>query len=65
VEASVYEDDFTQNFVNLWYYQEPDYQGITPDETPANVETQVFVKTDFKANDINRLYQYGNFTCRF
>lgn len=65
LDAAVYEDDFTDNNVQVWYYQEPDYQGLSPDSAPANLETPIFIKTDFKSNPIERLQKYGNFTCRF
>jgi hypothetical protein len=29
IEASVYENDFTENNVELYYYEEPDYQGLS------------------------------------
>jgi len=28
IDAAVYEDDFTDNGVSLWYYQDPDYQSV-------------------------------------
>jgi hypothetical protein len=50
LDASVYENDFTDNGVQLWYYEDPDYKGLNIDESPANVESQVFIETDFKKN---------------
>lgn len=38
---------------------------MNTDESPANVPTELFVKTDFKKNPADRLEKYGNFTCRF
>ena len=35
------------------------------DESPANIENQVFIDTDFKRNPVERLEKFGNFTCRF
>ena len=37
IDAAVYEDEFTDNNVQLWYYEEPDYQSVNPDESPANI----------------------------
>jgi hypothetical protein len=34
----VYENDFTENNVEVYYYEEPDYKEILQDESPANVE---------------------------
>jgi hypothetical protein len=51
--------------VEVYYYEEPDYKEILQDESPANVENQIFVRTDFKKNPIDRLNKYSNFTCRF
>lgn len=65
IEASVYENDFTENNVELYYYEEPDYQGLSQDEAPANIELPIFIKTDFKSNNMDRLWKYGNFTCRY
>jgi hypothetical protein len=39
IDAAVYEEDFTENFVEIWYYEDPDYQGLNQDESPANVES--------------------------
>ena len=65
LDASVYENDFTENNVEVYYYEEPDYKELINDESPANLENQVFVRADFKKNPIDRLRKYANFTCRF
>ena len=65
IDASVYGDDFTDSTVQLFYYQEPAYLGLSTDESPANVENQIFIQTDFKNNPIDRLQKNANFTCRF
>lgn len=42
IEASVYgsgESDFTDNGVQIFYYEEPDYKELSSDETPANIES--------------------------
>lgn len=44
VEASVYNDDYTDNRVALYYYESPtfdSYQG----ETPANIQTEILIGT--------------------
>ena len=38
---------------------------MTAYETPANSETDLFIRTNFKGNDIEKLTKYSNFTCRF
>lgn len=65
IDASVYENSFTENNVEVYYYEEPEYKDILADESPANVEKQIIIRTDFKKNPIERLYKYSNFTCRF
>lgn len=37
VNAAVYEDDFTENDVQVWYYDDPSYNGLSEDESPANI----------------------------
>jgi hypothetical protein len=68
IEASVYgsgESDFTDNGVQIFYYEEPDYKELSSDETPANVESQVYLVADFKKNPIERLKRYSSISCRF
>lgn len=65
IDASVYGNGFTENNVEIWYYEEPDYQGLNTDESPANTESPLYIKTDFKSNPLDRLDKYSNFTCRF
>ena len=36
IEASVYENDFTENNVEIYYYSEPDYKNTSIDESPSN-----------------------------
>lgn len=38
VDASVYGNDFTDSTVQIWYYEELQYLGLSADESPANVE---------------------------
>ena len=65
IEASVYENDFTENGIEIWYYEDPIYGKPSIDESPANVENQVFIPTDFRNQDLKILDKYGNLTCRF
>ena len=65
LEASVYEGDFTENGITVWYIQDPVYGAPNKDETPANVEDQLFIPTDFKNTDPKLIEKYGNITCRF
>lgn len=65
IEASVYENDFTENGIEVYYYQDPDYGKPSIDESPANIENQVFVPTNFKNQNTDRIEKYGNLTCRF
>lgn len=65
LEASVYENDFTENGIEVFYYQDPIYGKPSIDESPANIENQVFIPTDFKNQNTDRIEKYGNLTCRF
>lgn len=68
IDASIYGNninDFTDNNVQIYYYEEPEYGRITSDESPANIATQLFIMTDFKKNPIDRLKKYANIVCRF
>ena len=58
-------NDFTDNGVEIFYYEEPDYSNMSISESPANVESDIFIMTDFKKNPIDRLRRYSNITCRF
>jgi hypothetical protein len=42
IDASIYGsgvNDFTDNSVQLYYYEEPEYGQLSVDESPANIET--------------------------
>ena len=67
LEVSVYGDQFTDNNVQVYYYEEPDFKKATPRGVPANGQDPILVETDFKLdqNDKKILYEYSNFTCRF
>jgi hypothetical protein len=68
IEASVTGGlGFTDNSLEIWYYDSPDVISLSVYGAPTNQEKTVFVKTDFKwnTNDVDKFKRYGNFTCRF
>ena len=68
IDASIHGgnfNDFTDNGVQIFFYEDPDYKELSVDESPANIQTQLYVTTDFKKNPIDRLKKYANITCRF
>ena len=66
-EGSVYGNIFTENNIEIFYYEEPTYESLSSYGAPNNVERQIFAKTDFKwtKNDYEKFKKYANFTCRF
>ena len=68
IDASIYGsgvNDFTDNDVQIFYYEDPSFGELSTNESPANLETQIYLTTDFKKNPIDRLKKYANITCRF
>jgi hypothetical protein len=67
VEACVYGSTFTENNIEIWYYEEPTYQTLSQYGSPSNLEEPIFVKADFKwgHNDPVKFLKYSNYTCRF
>lgn len=66
IEASVYNDEFTDNRITLYYYEEPLYTLASDDaETPANIPDEIFIDTKANSRDIPNLLKYGDFKCRF
>lgn len=67
VEASVYGNVFTENNIEIYYYEEPTYMQLSSYGSPANEEKPIFIKTDYKwtKNDLDKFEKFGNFTCRF
>jgi hypothetical protein len=57
--------DFTDNSVQIFFYEDPDYKEMSISESPANIESQIYVTSDFKKNPIDRLKKYANVMCRF
>lgn len=51
VEASVYNNDFTDNQVALYYYEDPSYDAYSG-ETPANIQTEIMIGTKINARDL-------------
>lgn len=67
IEASVVGNAFTENNIEIWYYDQPEYQSLNLYGTPANQEKPIFTKTNFKwnVNEVDKFAKYGNFSCRF
>jgi hypothetical protein len=66
-EACVYGSTYTDNQIEIWYYDDPIYSELSSYGSPANMEKPIFATTDFKwpNNDYEKFKKYGNFTCRF
>jgi hypothetical protein len=47
IDATVIGDEYTQNDVRLYYYQDPVLTKTNIAEAPANVEAHVIVHADF------------------
>ena len=67
IEASVQVNSYTENNIEIWYFEQPDFLSMNIQGTPANQEKPIFTKTNFKwnVNDIDKFNKYGNFSCRF
>ena len=67
VEACVYGNEFTENNIEIWYYDDPIYEDVSEPGNPGNDDKPLYIKTDFKwdVNDLKKFKKYGNFTCRF
>jgi hypothetical protein len=68
IEASVTGGlGYTENGLEIWYYEQPDVISLSVNGAPTNQQKAVFVKTDFKwnVNELEKIKQYGNFSCRF
>ena len=68
IDASIYGSsvsDFTDNAVQVFYYEDPAFGSLSLDETPANIQTDIYLQTDFKLNPIERLKKYASIACRF
>ena len=58
---------FTDNGIEVWYYETPEISSLSINGSPKNQQKAVFVATNFKweVNDYAKFKNYGNFTCRF
>lgn len=67
VEATVYNNQFTSNNIEIWYIYDPLFKAISRNSTPINLSLPIFVTTEFywDQNDYDRFLKYSNFTCRF
>ena len=67
VETSVYENNFTENEIEVYYIYDPDYKSINRNSVPANLQVPLIIETDFhwNNNDKETFRKHANFTCRF
>lgn len=67
VEATVYNNEFTSNNIEIWYIFDPLFKNISRNSTPINLSLPILVLTEFfwDANDYDKFAKYSNFTCRF
>jgi hypothetical protein len=65
IDATVTGSSFTENQVELFYYEDPDVVGPNIVESPANYESQLLIAMDFKNNDMDRIAQHAKPRCRF
>lgn len=65
IDALVWGDQFTQNQVEMFYYEDPQFRSSNIAESPANLQSQLLLTVDFKNNDLSRLLRLGDTKCRF
>lgn len=65
IDALVWGDQFTQNQVEVFYYEDPTLRSSNIAESPANLQSQLLMTVDFKNNDLGRLMRLGDPKCRF
>ena len=65
VEVAVFGDKFTDNNIEVYYYDEPEFAEISPSGVPSNGQDPILIKTDFKfgTNSKAILDEYANYTC--
>jgi len=58
---------YTENYLEVYYYEDPNFIRLSKYGAPANQESLIFSEVDFKwnVNDVEKFRKYGNFTCRF
>jgi len=64
VEASVYNNDFTENRVPLYYYEEPQYEHYSG-ETPSNIQTEILIGAHIRQQDMRHIRRYAQPKARF
>jgi hypothetical protein len=54
VEVAVYDDEFTENKIQVYYYKAPDFKSINKQSIPNNIVHPILTETEFfwKNNDI-------------
>ncbi len=67
VEVSVFGNDYTDNDIQVFYYDKPTYTQPSPAGVPANGQDPILIPTDFKlqTNSLEMLKEHGNYSCRF
>ena len=67
VDVSVYGGSFTDNEIEVYYIQDPEYTSINTNSVPANIQVPLLIETNFywESNDPMRFWRYANFTCKF
>ena len=65
IDATVIGDEYTQNDVRLYYYQDPVITKTSIAESPSNVEAHLIINADFGGQDKARLVEHAKPTCRF
>ena len=64
IEASVYNNDFTENRVPLYYYEEPVYEHYSG-ETPSNIQTEILIGAKIQQRDMKHIRQFASAKARF
>ena len=64
VEVSVYSDLFTDNKIELYYFDEPIYHEFIG-ETPANIQDELFLNITINSRDMWKIRKYAKPKCRF
>jgi hypothetical protein len=65
IDATVISEDFTENDVDIYYYEDPEIVALNIPETPANLEAHLLLTMNFKNNDMARIEMYATPKCRF
>jgi hypothetical protein len=65
IDALVWGDQFTKNKIEVYYYVDPSLVELNINDSPANLQSQIFITVDFKGNDMDRLVRTSDTKCRF